>query len=91
MDPAKRLELYREVHRIFSRGNPPADFLWGADQYWAVAKRVENVEVSPMGLFHFCRDRSAGGRRQAASVGRMPAPFGTPRPRPLAFSRAVLR
>ncbi len=52
LDPEKRLELYRRVARIFAE-DPPADFLWGADQYWAVATRVEGVEVSPLGLFHF--------------------------------------
>ncbi len=52
MDPGERLELYRQIHRILA-ADQPADFLWGADQYWAVAKRVEGVEVSPVGLFHF--------------------------------------
>ena len=52
MDSGKRLELYREIHRVLVQ-DPPADFLWGADQYWAVAKRVEGVEVSSLGLFHF--------------------------------------
>jgi peptide/nickel transport system substrate-binding protein len=52
LDDEKRLELYRQVHRILA-ADPPADFLWGADQYWAVARRVEGVEVSPLGLFHF--------------------------------------
>ena len=49
----KRLELYRQVARIFA-ADPPADFLYGADQYWAISKRVEDVEISPFyGLFHF--------------------------------------
>jgi peptide/nickel transport system substrate-binding protein len=52
MDSGKRLELYREIHRVLVQ-DPPADFLWGADQYWAVAKRVDGVEVSGLGLFHF--------------------------------------
>ncbi len=52
IDPEKRLALYRQVHRLFA-DDPPADFLWGADQYWGVSKRVEGVEISPMGLFHF--------------------------------------
>jgi peptide/nickel transport system substrate-binding protein len=52
LDPAKRLELYRQVARAFAT-DPPADFLWGADQYWAVSLRVEGVEVSTLGLFHF--------------------------------------
>ena len=48
LDPAKRLELYRQVHRLLA-ADPPADFLWGADQYWAISKRIEDVEVSPLG------------------------------------------
>jgi len=52
MDDAKRLDLSREIHRAFA-ANPPADFLWDADQPWAVSTRLEGVEVSPTGLFHF--------------------------------------
>jgi peptide/nickel transport system substrate-binding protein len=51
-DPEKRTALYRQVHRILAE-DPPADFLWGADQYWGVSRRVEGVELSPIGLFHF--------------------------------------
>jgi peptide/nickel transport system substrate-binding protein len=52
MDDAKRIEAYRQVNRILA-ADPPADFLWGVDQYWAVAKRVDGVQISPLGLFHF--------------------------------------
>ncbi len=53
LDPARRLELRRQVARIFA-ADPPADFLFSADQYWAVSKTIENVEISPFyGLFHF--------------------------------------
>ena len=52
LDPAKRLELYRQVARLFAV-DPPADFMWGADQYWAMSRRVADVEVTPLGLFHF--------------------------------------
>jgi ABC-type transport system substrate-binding protein len=51
-DPARRLELYRQVARLFAK-DPPADFLWDADQYWAMVRSVEGVEVTPLGLFHF--------------------------------------
>jgi peptide/nickel transport system substrate-binding protein len=51
-DPARRLLLYREVHRLLA-ADPPADFLWGADQYWGVSRKVEGVATSPLGLFHF--------------------------------------
>ena len=52
MDPDKRIELLRTVHRLLA-ADPPGDFLWGADQPWAVSKRLEGVEVSDIGLFHF--------------------------------------
>lgn len=52
LDPAKRLELYRQVARVFA-ADPPADFMWGANQYWAMARRVEDVEVAPLGLFNY--------------------------------------
>ncbi len=52
VDPAKRLAAYREVNRLLA-ADPPADFLWGVDQFWAVSKRIDGVQVSPLGLFHF--------------------------------------
>jgi peptide/nickel transport system substrate-binding protein len=52
LDPARRLELYRQVARIFA-ADPPADFMYDADQYWAMAKGVEDVEISPLGLFNY--------------------------------------
>jgi len=52
LDPARRLELYRQVHRLLA-SDPPADFLWGAGWYWGISKRIEGVETSPFGLFHF--------------------------------------
>ena len=51
-DPARRLELYREVHRIVA-ANPPADYLWGADVYWGISRKIGGVTVSSLGLFHF--------------------------------------
>jgi peptide/nickel transport system substrate-binding protein len=51
-DPDKRVALYRRIHQLLA-ADPPADFLWGADQYWGVSRRVDGVEVSPIGLFHF--------------------------------------
>jgi peptide/nickel transport system substrate-binding protein len=52
LDRGRRLDLYRQIHRILAR-DQPADFLWGADQYWGISKRIEGVTISPMGLFHF--------------------------------------
>ena len=63
----KRIELYRQVHRILAE-DQPADFLWGADQYWGLSKRLADVELSPLGLFQF--DPGALGWRLA------PAPSG---------------
>jgi peptide/nickel transport system substrate-binding protein len=52
MDERKRLELYRQAHRLLV-ADPPADFLWGADQYWGISRQLVGVEISPLGLFHF--------------------------------------
>jgi peptide/nickel transport system substrate-binding protein len=52
MNAARRLELYRQIHRLVA-ADPPGDFLWSVDQPWAVSRRLEGVEVSPFGLFHF--------------------------------------
>ena len=52
LDDGKRLALYREVHRLLA-ADPPADFLYSVDQYWAMSKAVDGVEVSPFDLFHF--------------------------------------
>src|SRR5262249_11623529 len=52
LDQGKRLALYREIHRRLA-ANPPADFLWSAEQYWGVSKQIEGVELSPLGLFRF--------------------------------------
>jgi peptide/nickel transport system substrate-binding protein len=51
-DPARRLASYREIHRLLA-ADPPADFLWGADQYWGISRKVDGVATSPLGLFHF--------------------------------------
>lgn len=53
MENGKRLELYRQVHRVLA-GDPPADFLWSSAQYWGISKSVTGVATSPsFGLFHF--------------------------------------
>jgi peptide/nickel transport system substrate-binding protein len=51
-DGARRLALYRQVHRLLA-ADPPGDFLWGADQYWGVSRKLEGVTISSLGLFHF--------------------------------------
>src|SRR5215471_5469765 len=51
-DSKRRLELYRQVHRVLA-ADPPADFLWSVGQYWGVSKKLTGVELSPIGLFHF--------------------------------------
>jgi peptide/nickel transport system substrate-binding protein len=51
-DPERRLAAYRQVHRLLA-ADPPADFLWGADQYWGISRKIEGVATSPLGLFHF--------------------------------------
>ena len=52
LDPARRLVLFRQIARKLAE-DQPADFLWGANQNWAIAKRVDDVKISPIGLFHF--------------------------------------
>jgi len=52
LDAGKRLELYRQIARKLAE-DQPADFLWDADQNWAMAKRVDGVVISPVGIFHF--------------------------------------
>jgi peptide/nickel transport system substrate-binding protein len=52
LDEARRRELYRSIHRVLA-SDPPADFLWSADQYWGISRRIEGVQTSPVGLFHF--------------------------------------
>src|SRR6185295_5281988 len=52
MDEKRRIDLYRQVHRLLA-ADPPADFLWDADQYWGISKELQGVEASSFGLFHF--------------------------------------
>ena len=52
LDPSRRLELCQKIARLLAE-DQPADFLWGANQNWAIAKRVDDVKISPIGLFHF--------------------------------------
>ncbi len=52
MNDDRRLELYRQVHRILA-ADAPADFLWTADQNWGISRSLAGVEISPLGLFHF--------------------------------------
>ncbi len=40
------------LHRLLV-ADPPADFLWGADQYFGISRQLDGVEISPLGLFHF--------------------------------------
>ena len=54
MNDDRRLELLRQVHRMLA-ADQPADFWWDADQYWGIAKRLQGVQTSPFGLFHFLR------------------------------------
>jgi peptide/nickel transport system substrate-binding protein len=51
-DSQRRLELYRQVHRVLA-ADPPADFLWSVGQYWGISKSLARVDLSPLGLFHF--------------------------------------
>jgi ABC-type transport system substrate-binding protein len=52
MDEGRRLGIYHQLSRLMA-ADPPADFLWGADQYFGISRRLQGVEISPSGLFHF--------------------------------------
>ena len=55
VDPQKRKEIYREVHRILNR-EAPYIFLWTLDSYSAISTRVENVTIHPFAYFSFISD-----------------------------------
>jgi peptide/nickel transport system substrate-binding protein len=50
MDPVRRTELYHRLHRIF-RDDAPAIFVVNATQKFALARRIQGVTTSPLGLF----------------------------------------
>lgn len=59
LDPARRTELYRQLHDVLARDQP---FLWTVQvaEKWAVNRRVNNVQVAKgFGLFHWYPDSRA--------------------------------
>jgi peptide/nickel transport system substrate-binding protein len=52
LDATRRLDLYQQIARKLAE-DQAADFLWDADQNWAMARKVDGVEISQVGLFHF--------------------------------------
>ena len=65
LDQAKRIELYRQIHRLLA-ADQPADFLWGADQYWASRNASTTSRSRPSASSTSTRARSAGARPAAA-------------------------
>ena len=61
---------------LIAQRAPPArrrsagDFLWGADQSWAISKRLDDVEISPTGPLPL----PAGSARLASRRGKRPRP-----------------
>ncbi len=55
IDPQKRKEIYRTVHRILNQ-DLPYIFLWTLDSYSAISTRVENVTIHPFAYFTFIDD-----------------------------------
>jgi peptide/nickel transport system substrate-binding protein len=49
-DETRRIALYHRLHRIF-RDDAPAVFVVNATKKYALSRRVEGVETSPLGLF----------------------------------------
>ncbi len=80
-----------EIHRLIA-ADPPADFMWAADQYWGVSTRLQGVETWPSGLFHFLPGPL--GWRPAAAAGKTARDAGAarrdPGPGPVAGSRGPL-
>ena len=59
MDPARRIDLYHQLHDVLARDQP---FLWTVQlaEKWAVNRRVKNVQVAKgFGLFHWYPDSRA--------------------------------
>jgi peptide/nickel transport system substrate-binding protein len=53
LDPARRLDLFHQLHEVLARDQP---YLWimQVAEKWAVNKRVKNVEVARgLGLYHW--------------------------------------
>jgi peptide/nickel transport system substrate-binding protein len=51
-DEGRRLDLYHRLHRLF-RDDAPAIFLVNATKKYALRRRLEGVESTPLGLFGF--------------------------------------
>ncbi|MFL6246260.1 MAG: ABC transporter substrate-binding protein [Thermoanaerobaculia bacterium] len=59
LDPARRVDLYRQLHDVLARDQP---YLWTVQvaEKWAVSRRVQNVQVAKgFGLFHWYPDSRA--------------------------------
>jgi len=67
-DRAKAQTLYKELQRILHE-DEPVTFLHVVAAKWGVAKRVENVKASPMGLFIFWPGGSAWRVRSKGPAG----------------------
>ena len=53
LDPARRIDLYHQLHDVLARDQP---YLWTVQvaAKWAVNRRVKNVQVAKnYGLFHW--------------------------------------
>lgn len=56
LDPARRIDLYHQLHDVLARDQP---YLWTVQvaEKWAVNRRVKNVQVAKgFGLFHWHPD-----------------------------------
>jgi peptide/nickel transport system substrate-binding protein len=69
-DEQKRTALFHALHRVLHQDEPATWFFQIAQQY-AVARRIDRVRTSPLGLFRFWP--GAGGWRPATNSGSAPA------------------
>ncbi|HTO75954.1 MAG TPA: ABC transporter substrate-binding protein [Thermoanaerobaculia bacterium] len=72
MDESKRISLYHRLHRIF-RDDAPAIFVVNSTKKYALRRRLEGVESSPLGLFAIWPG-PVGWRATAAPRGKGPSP-----------------
>ncbi len=55
IDPQKRKQIYRTVHKILNH-DLPYIFLWTLDSYSAISTRIQNVTIHPFAYFSFIDD-----------------------------------
>jgi len=65
LDPARRLPLFHQIHRLI-HDDAPATFVFQGAQKYAVARSIGGLVTTPVGLFKFWPDSLAWWRRAPA-------------------------